>query len=529
MQQSVASYTIAEFLMFTYRSMTNAEKSTWQLSPLQELFQACQAGDHRAVKILLKQVVFRNSSINTLDENNKTILMLAAEQGYTYIVSILLGNSFLNLEVDNSKITKPIIISNIQREKQRRLERAKSKEIVPSVVISSPTNAISTGVAVDDHAEELLEKISHYFSSAVVVDHISVIGLIENSMNKAVEPQQCKQYEIDFDNFCLLERTLFEKANKILAKNISDQTKLQQCIPIQKQHKRIVKSIHAIEKQLLNLLPTLEQESSSSSSTSSTQTSSPSAEIQIKVLKKRSTLPVINWSSNRFVVFRNMALESALKKCKEIMSETVAILKMHLQQKELQSVPGLQINAILFTVMTFMEKRKNIFISREQGRVEQAKQSKYLRNALVHCKGLIDEEVLAYGTSATLQDLHQEILDFSKMLIQCIEKEEFSELKYSVFYQKAIKHGKQLELHIEEVSSEDRVLYTQRLSKQFLSYSTIDKEMLKSSPGVLENGLKMIVSKMQIYSLHQLPAHTVKLICEERHDAVMTSIKRSGL
>lgn len=184
-------------------------------------------------------------------------------------------------------------------------------------------------------------------------------------------------------------------------------------------------------------------------------------------------------------------------------------------EKLFQTSLSIQINANFYSIIQLMEKRK------KSPNPESAKEAKYIRNALVHCKGLIDETLLIPNqNSEGLKLFHQEICQFSQKLVTHIKEPSKSELKACPFYCKMIEHGERLETELlshqkQSISAFDRLSYMQWLGLQWTQYNL--PEPLPVTDAMFECASKMLLGKFFTYGNFHFQSEIIRKLLAEKH------------
>jgi hypothetical protein len=218
---------------------------------------------------------------------------------------------------------------------------------------------------------------------------------------------------------------------------------------------------------------------------------------------------------------------------KAAMLEDVALLKQFTAQifqaeaepsvKVSATLLSLQINAVLFKLMQFLEKISSLRIVAESDKI--VKHAKLLRNALVHSKGLLDENLLASESpehTGELQALHAQTMSLANCLISSYETKSYRELLSHDFFLRLVEKGRILAAQLakgelEEVTDEDRFFYSQRLGELRLRYAVVALPDEPKFVAARDSALNMLLTKLQIYGWYYFPKKVAATVKAERH------------
>lgn len=228
--------------------------------------------------------------------------------------------------------------------------------------------------------------------------------------------------------------------------------------------------------------------------------------------------PIKETSATPPVAVQSIALfqtESQAEDIKQLASFATYIIPETKNENQLQTSLSIQVNAIFYSTIQLMEKRK------KSPNAESAKEAQYIRNALVHCKGLIDETLLIPNQKPEdLKLFHQEICEFSQKLIIHVQDSSKSELKACSFYRKLIEHGEGLEAELlsrqkQSISAVDRLSYMQWLGLQWTQYNL--PEPLPVTDAMFECASKMLLGKFFTYGNFHFQSEIIRKLLAEKH------------
>lgn len=178
---------------------------------------------------------------------------------------------------------------------------------------------------------------------------------------------------------------------------------------------------------------------------------------------------------------------------------------------------SMQINAMMFDMIKVLDKRLNSNLNNNE-----RNRARLLRNALVHCKGLINEADLAPGANNNFDLLYREVKQFAQALIKHVENPSENQLKACPFYDKCIAHGMVLDQGKQPVTFNDRVHYSQLLNLQWTLYdfpwATLEKELPNvTNEHIYQSALKMLMRKFKEYTYLPLKDQTLSALLSAFH------------
>jgi hypothetical protein len=193
--------------------------------------------------------------------------------------------------------------------------------------------------------------------------------------------------------------------------------------------------------------------------------------------------------------------------------ETLALYHANVLQEDLHQ--RMQISAILFETMQLMEKLLD-YPSEFRPQMDNTSLRR-IRNALIHCKGLLSEIQTAEERAA----LVQECVTFSRHLHRAMTENNLAPLAQSSLYQRIAEHGQALEEKTQNVSSLERVQYTLSASIQLLLYSsyTAGNHLEKLPAGMQDSAIRYTNIKASIYGLKENPLTNHEAAVSDRHVA----------
>ncbi len=162
---------------------------------------------------------------------------------------------------------------------------------------------------------------------------------------------------------------------------------------------------------------------------------------------------------------------------------------------------SMQINAMLFDMIKLLKKRRDTHLSKDE-----RNRARLLRNAMVHCKGFIEETHLTPGQHhERLNLLYAEVKTFAQALIGHVEDPSNSELASCAFYTTCLNHGLQLDRGKQMVSFAEKIKYTQLLNLQWTHFdfpwlSLKDHLSKISNEHIYQSALMMLMRKFQEYT-----------------------------
>ncbi len=490
---------------------------------IQGVYAACRDNQLRILQNLLAQKALQNIDLNQIcGLNGRTVLIIALEKKHVQIVEFLLHRPKISIDYIRQSsrykhlLEQPSMIVLIRSFKFQYLPQMITK---PEEILKPTPVLIADEVITDEH---YFEKLPTNDSCQNLIKSLYALIADIESKDEKVDGHY-RQALIEFENKLAVllkkEQTLLTSANEI-------KNDLQVIKKLIKSHKKLMKSFAALKQELLEQQASLRQQLEYQSEVSSNETELPPTLSAPNILAMPTNVTAVSPPAQPAaitILFKPARMDNPAE-VKAGLAEDLTQLKfLHDLCKQSAfdnaTLLSMQINALLFKVIQFMEKNKKLSFVGEHNII--AKNAKCIRNALVHCKGVVDEAVICPKNKVTaeLELFYQHVLAFVAVLVSSYETKTYTELAQNNFYQALCQHGKVLlEQHqrheTEEITDRDRISYTQKLNRMRLRYS-IAKD--QCDPFLLELALNMVLSKLQIYGLHYLPKRVVSNVLAKRH------------
>ncbi len=458
----------------------------------QAFFHACATGQEKIVSFICSK--FSRDNIDILNDivDGFTPLMIATKNGHTKVVKLLLSKPYIkNLEVHGQNalalcnndtirnlLTHHFYLENKDHQVKVYVSSEKEQKYphpLPESTLSYPENK--------DHQAEV------YFSSVKEQKYPQIHKLLKNCESLIGELQNNKMDQADKIARLQVLRTAFASliasSDKIIDSFFKNNY-LKQSIPqarMCKEHKKIVKKLQALEKELLELsrqLAALIPEENEDFQ-------------EIKPVEEKNNLKVeIKKMGAIKVEFAGRMVSKADEntvqdeiKLSPVFSNIIPEIQECKNLDEQKILKNMQIDAILYTVM-----RRAI--------VEFDK----IRTAIVHGLGLLSLQL----TAQNLDEEHQRILEFGKCFMIWINKLNDKALQENPYYKKLSQHGFRLQSQRkkgerEEISLHQRCIFTLTLATKIVAYENYPATSSPVVEGIRKNALKLANIHIHVYGL----------------------------
>ena len=487
------------------------------------LFAACRDNNFDSIKKIL--ALLNNDSINQIcDDRQRNSFIVALQNGRTNIIVLFVNNKFTDFSLVENNSWYAHLLQTDKVQKIIRARQRLSYTPAESSISVVPTPKPELSAIIDDDCEH--EK--PFFDN---LPARQIWNLLDDS-NKKMSTLEAAEEKISRDvevAISAAQRFKAEEDELIASGKKSQGIQLRD---YKKSYLKLQKSLPAIEEALLEanqeLTTQLEANTAPPPEDIIQVSEDPSApdenNLTVSAAKQKLSMAVT------FFYSPATASSSSYLAIKAGLIEDIEQLKNILDFGSADTGDGysltlmsLEANAILFKVLQFAEKYRQSPFPGTSDKIAVA--AKFIRNALVHCKDMIDENIVTPKDASShnsLNELLTSIRSFANILIDSYRSKDYTALVKDPFYIKLLKHGNILQAQIkngqvETVTAKDRIFYTQRLRKMQLRFHLLELPDTGICKITRDAALNMLLSKLQTYGIYYLPRKVTAAITAERH------------